>query len=164
MLSFSLKFQSSELLFTYNHHSLASLFVLFKHKSLTFVNLSLLSLLFLHISIFWLEHLYILPKLQRPAWKKHILWCITDIHGWNLSEKVCLMRDDSFPVPLLCSLKYISIYFIHNSMKSSCRKNCWMKSSCMKSWFPSELVMFLKIDPRCLGQFGKFQDTREISM
>ena len=49
------------------HHSLASLSLLFKHKSLSFVvNLTL----FLHhISIFWLEHLYILPKLAPELFK-----------------------------------------------------------------------------------------------
>ena len=54
----------------YIHLSLASFFVVFKHKSLSFVNLSL----FLHdVPIFWLEHLYISPKHPRPALKVHIL-------------------------------------------------------------------------------------------
>ena len=90
----------------YIHHlSLACLSVLF--KSLSFVNLRL----FLHdVSIFWLEHLYILSKLQIPALKVHVLWCRTLIYRWKLSEKVSLMFEDSFPIPLLCSLKYISLY------------------------------------------------------
>ena len=67
--------------------------------------------LFLHdVSIFWLEHLYILSKLQIPALKVHVLWCRTLIYRWKLSEKVSLMFEDSFPIPLLCSLKYISLY------------------------------------------------------
>ena len=50
----SWNFSTFVLLFTHIHLFLASLPVLFKHKSLSFVNLSL----FLHyISIFWLEHL-----------------------------------------------------------------------------------------------------------
>ena len=31
-------------------------------------------------------------------------------------------------------------------------------------WSPSELVMFFKIDPRCFRPFGKFHDTKVISM
>ena len=34
----------------------------------------------------------------------------------------------------------------------------------VSNWSPSELAIFLKIDPRCFGPFGKFQDTKEISM
>ena len=88
----------------YIHHSLASLSVLFNHKSLSFVDLGLL---LHHISIFWLEHLYILLIVQRPALKVHILWCKTGIHSWNLAEKVYLIYEDSFPIPLLCNFKYI---------------------------------------------------------
>ena len=132
------------MLFTQNHRSGASFSVLFKHKSLTFVNLSLL----LHYnSIFWLEYLYIFPKSQRPALKVHVVWCKTGIYGWNLSEEVCLMYEDSFPTPLLYNLKYISVYFIHNNMKGS-----------SISWSPSELAIFLKIYPRCFGQFSGSQD------
>ena len=140
-----------ELLFTYIHHALASLSVLFKHKSLSFVNLSL----FLHhVSTFWLEHLYILLKLQRPAFKVHVLWCKTDIYSWNFSEKVSLMYEDLFPILLLCNLKYINLYFILNII--------WEVPE--SSWSPSELDMFLKIDPQCFGPFDKFQDAKEISM
>ena len=68
----------------YIHHSLASLSVLFKRKSLSLVNLSL----FLNfVLIFWLRRLYILLKLQRPALKMHVIWCKTGIYIWNLSEK-----------------------------------------------------------------------------
>ena len=148
MLPFSLKFQSSELLFKYIHHSLASLSVLFKHKSFSFANLSLLSLLFHHVSIFWLEHLYILPKLQGPALKVHVLWCITGIHGWCASCVMIHFQFDSF-----------AIWSISASISSII---AWKAPA--SSWFPSELVMFLKIDLRCFGSLGKFQDTREISV
>ena len=117
-LKFLMKSTDFELLFTYIHHSLASLSVLFKRNSLCFLDLSLL---LHHVLVFLLEHLYILTKLQGPALKVHVLWCKTGIHSWSLSEKVCLMYKDSFLIPLLCNLKYISLYFIHNSMKSSCK-------------------------------------------
>ena len=107
-------FEVFELLFTYIDLSLVCLSVLFKHKSLSFVNLSL----FLHnVSILWSEHLYIMPNFQRPVLKVHVLWC-TGIYSRNLSEKVSLMYEDSFPIPLLCNLMYISLYFIHTSMKT----------------------------------------------
>ena len=81
---FRWNFKSFELLFMYIHHSLASLSVLFKHKSLIFVNLNL----FLHcVSIFWLGRLNILLKLQRPALNMHVIWSKTGIYIWNLSEK-----------------------------------------------------------------------------
>ena len=73
---FHWNFKAFEFLFIYIHHSLASLSVLFKYKSLSFGNLSLF---LYHVSVFWLEHLYILPKFQRPALKEHILWCKTGI-------------------------------------------------------------------------------------
>ena len=63
----------------------------------------------------------ILPKLQKPALKVHVLWFKTGIYSCNLSEKVSLMYKNSFPIPLLYNLKNISRYFIHNSMKSSCK-------------------------------------------
>ena len=53
-----------------------------------------------------MEHLHILPKLQRPALKVHVHWCKTGIHSCDISEKVCLMYEESFPIPLLCNLKY----------------------------------------------------------
>ena len=103
-----------ELLFTFIHLCLACLSVLF--KSLSFVNLHL----FLHdVSIFWLEHLYILSKLQIPALKVHLLWCRTLIYRWKLSEKVSLMFEDSFPIPLLCNLMYISLYLSITAWKAS---------------------------------------------
>ena len=37
-----------------------------------------------------------------------------------------------------------------------------LKSSA-SNWCPSDLAMFLKIDP-CFGPFGKYKDTKEISM
>ena len=115
---FRLNFKVFELLYTYVHLSLTSWSVLFTNKYQGSVKLSL----FLHnISIFWLEHLYILPKLRRPALKVHVLWCEIGIYIWNLSEKVSLMYEDSFSIPFLCNLKYVSLCFIYNRMKSSCK-------------------------------------------
>ena len=87
-------------------------------------------------------------KLQRPALKVHVTWCKTSIYSWNLSQNLSLMYEDSFPIPLLCNVKYISLYLIHNSM----------------IWSPSELPMVLKIDPRCFWPFGTFPNTKEISI
>ena len=85
------------------------------NKNLFFVNLRL----FLRrVSIFWLESLYIFPKLQRPALKVHIL-CKTSIYSWSISEKVSLMHENSFPIHFLCNLKYMSLYFTSDSMKTS---------------------------------------------
>ena len=59
---------------------------------------------------------------KRPsALKEHTLWCKSGIYCWNLSEKVCLMYGNSFPILLPWNLKYISLYFTHNSVKSSCQ-------------------------------------------
>ena len=59
---------------------------------------------------------------KRPsALKEHTLWCKSGIYCWNLSEKVYLMYGNSFPILLLWNLKYISLYFTHNSVKSSCQ-------------------------------------------
>ena len=85
------------------------------NKNLFFVNLRL----FLHrVSIFCLESLYILPKLQRPALKVHVL-CKTSIYSWSISEKVSLMHENSFPIDFYCNLKYMSLYFSPDSMKTS---------------------------------------------
>ena len=61
---FRWSYKALELIFTYIHHSLASLSALFKCTSLSFVNLSLFSH---HVSIFWLEHRYILPKTSETS-------------------------------------------------------------------------------------------------
>ena len=69
------------------------------------------------------------------------------------SLNVCLMYEDSSLILLPSNLKYINLYFIHNSMKAH-----------SSSLYPSELVLFFKNDPRCFGSFGKFQDALEISL
>ena len=122
-----LKFQSFRFLFTFIHLSLASFTELFKHKSLSFVNLSF----FLHdVSIFWWE------RLPRPVLKVHVFWCKTGVYGWNLSEKVFLMYRDSFPIPLVC----ISVWSITASPLSI------IELKALESgWSTSELAMFLKI-------------------
>ena len=122
------------------HLSLASLSLLFKHESLNFVNFSL----FLHeVSLFWLEHLYILARLSKPALKVHLIWFKTDIYGWNLSEKVFLMYDDLFSIPLL------GIWIISASILSIIA----LKAP-QSSWSSSGLHMFLKIRSRHFGSFG----------
>ena len=80
-------------------------------------------------------------KLQRPALKVHVTWCKTSIYSWNLSQNLSLMYEDSFPIPLLCNVKYISLYLIHNSM----------------IWSPSELPWFLKLIPGVFGRLEHFQ-------
>ena len=107
-----------------------------------------------HISIFWLEHLYILPKLQRPGLKVHVFWCKTDIYSWNLSERVslCCMK-------IYFQFRFLAIWSISASILSII---AWKAPKSTLS--PSELAMFLKIDPRCFGPFDKFQDAKEISM
>ena len=107
-------FKVFELLFTYNHLSLASLSVLFKHKLLICVCFCIT-----FQSFDW--NIFILPELQRPPLKMHILWYKAGIYNWDLSEKVSLMYKDSFPIPPFSNLKYIGFYFIHNSMKDSWR-------------------------------------------
>ena len=110
---------------------MASLSVLFKHKSVSFVNLSL----FLHsVSIFWLERLYILPKPQRPALKVHVLWCKAGIYSWNLSIKYPWYTKIHF------QFQFIAIWSISTSTLST---TAWKAPA--SSLFPSELVMFLKI-------------------
>ena len=96
------------------------------------------------------------PERPWATLKLHVLWCTTGIHSWNLSKKASLMYEDSLPISLCCNLNYISLYFIHNSMKNSCK---WL--ILFRTMF---LKMFLKIDPRCFGSFSKFQDTKKISM
>ena len=111
---FRQNFRAFELLHIYIHPFLVSLSVLFKHKSLNFADLGLF---LLHIVIYWLEHLYILPKLQRPGCT--YFGTKPAFYSWNLCEKVSLMYENSNPIPLLCKLKYITLYFIHNNMESS---------------------------------------------
>ena len=104
---------------------------LLKQKSLRFVNLSL----FLHdISIFWLEPITSgTSSFFAQIWEtslqgaRTLLSCKTSIYSWNLFEKILLMYEDWFSIPLLCNLKYINISFIYNSLKSSC-KPCFLKT------------------------------------
>ena len=60
-------------------------------------------------------------KLPRQALKVHLRLCKTDIYIWHPSESISLINEDLFPFLLLCNLKYISLYFIHDSMKSFCK-------------------------------------------
>ena len=127
------------------------LFCTVQKQIFKFVNLSL----FLrHVSIFWLEHLYVLPKCRGPALKLHVRWCKTGIYSWNLSKKVCLCYTEihfQFQFLAMWSIS-VSILFII----------VWKAPARIRS--PSGLAVFLKIDLQCFGPFGKFQDTKEISM
>ena len=69
-------------------------------------------------------------KLERPASKMHIIWYRTDICSWKLSAKV--------------SLKHISIYFIQNSVKITCKS-------------PSGKAMFFKVIAGVLGRLVNFK-------
>ena len=89
------------------------------------------------------------PKHHRLALKVHVLWCKTGIYSWNLSEKVSLMYEDSFPISLLCNLKYTSLYFIYNSVKSSCK---WLIP-----FRDSFQIPFLKLIPGALFRSVNFK-------
>ena len=58
---------------------------------------------------------------KKPVLEVQILWCKTDIYSYNLSKKVSLMIDNLFLVPFLHNLKHISLYYIQNSMKITCK-------------------------------------------
>ena len=137
-----------ELLFTYIHPFLASLSVLFKHKSLSFVNLGFF---LLHISIFWLEHLYILPKIQRPG-------CTYSgaklaFYSWNLSQK------DPWFMKIHIQFNLIAVWSISPSILLII---AWRAPE--SGWSATELPVFLKIDPHTFGTCSKFQDNKETSM
>ena len=130
------------------------------NKSLNYVNLSLE----LHvISTFWLGSdtsgtfslNFAQPsyELERPALKMHILWCTTDICSCKSTAKVSLKLDNSFPVPSLCKLKHVSVYFIQISTKIT-----W------KQLIPfRESHVFMEMVPSALGCSVNFNVT-EISI
>ena len=104
----------SSLLLTYIHYSLASFSELFKRKSLSFANLSLHGMA-LHGVVAWRFNiligtsLYFAPNFQDQPWRCTCFGA-TFTAGIFL-KKASLMDEDSFPIPLYCSLKYISLYF-----------------------------------------------------
>ena len=89
-------------------------------------------------------------KLERPAWKMDILWCRTDICSWKISANVSLVLDNPFTVPFLCKLKHISVYFIQNSMKITCKQLISFRES----------HVFSKVIPGVLGRLIKFKITQ----
>ena len=146
---FRWSFKTFKLFFTYINRFLASFSVLFKHKPF-FINLSL----FLHRgSKFGWNIFKVLPKLQRPALKVHVLWCKTCSCCSNLSKTLpwCVKINFQF--------HFFAVYSIAASILSLI---IWKAPPI--SWPSSELAMFFNIDPWCFGPFGKFQDTKEISM
>ena len=97
----------------------------------------------LHVaSTFWLGS-------ERPALKKHILWCRTDTYSYNLSAEVSLMLDNPFPVPSLCKLNHISAFFINISTKSSCKQLILFRKN----------YVFLEVVPGVLGHSVNFNIT-----
>ena len=60
-------------------------------------------------------------RLESPALKMDIILCRTDICRRKISENVSLMLDNPVPVPFLCELKHIRVYFISNSMEMTCK-------------------------------------------
>ena len=116
MISLPLKFRSFRISVMYIH-------MYFKTHIWSFVNL----IFFLNEVSLILgsgnPYLHILPKLERPALKMHVLWCRTGIYGWNLSEK-----------SILDVWRFIS--------------NC---TSSQFEVYPSELAIFFINDPRCVG-------------
>ena len=102
--------------------------------------------------------LYILPShhmnLRDQHWKMLILWCRTDICSCKLSAKVSLMLDNPFPVPSLCKLNHISVFFIQISTKITCKQLIPFRES----------NVFFSVHPRCFGPVGKFQHNVKISI
>ena len=129
---------------------MASFSVLSKHKFLSFVNFCL----FLHdFSIFWLERLYIAPIFRdQPRGCTDFGAKLAFIAGIFLKKYPWCMK-------IHFQFYFFAIWRISTSVLSIIE---W--KALASDWFPSELVMFLKIDLRCFGPFGKFQDTKEIFM
>ena len=92
-------------------------------------------------------------ELERPAFKMHLLQCRTHICSCKLSAKVSLMLGNPFPVPSLCKLNHISVFFIQISTNIT-----------TNSLFLSWKAMFFWGDPQCFGLLGKFQHNIEISI
>ena len=150
MISLRCNFKVFELLFTYIHLSLGNFSALFKHKFLSFVNLSL----FLHdVVVVWLEHFIFRPKLPRPALKVHYFGAKLAFIAGIFLKKYPWCIDIHF------KFHFFAIWSISVSISSII---AWKALASGRS--TSELVMFLKIDPQCFRPFGKFQDTKEISM
>ena len=78
-----------------------------RHGSLVLLNYIIVSNFFEHASM----------SLCVRYLEMHLLWCRTGICSWNGSVEGSLMLDDPFSVSFLCTLEYISLYFIQNSMQ-----------------------------------------------
>ena len=143
-ISLHRNFKVFELIFTYIHHFLASFSELFKHKSLSFVNLSL----FLRdISVFWFDHFYNLAQTSKTSLEVTLHLYLESF--W----KTFFMHEDSF------SIHFFTIWSISAFILSMI---AWKALAI--GWSPSEPAIFLKIDPGCLGPFVKFQNTKEVSI
>ena len=129
-ISFNWKFLLTFLSFrisvlaTYIHSSFSTFSVLLIHKSLYFGKLSLE----LHDTpifrwkcntsgVLSLHSFQTCLKLEWPVLEMPIVWCRTTICSWNRSVEESLMLVKQFSFPFLCNLKYISLFFIQNSMQ-----------------------------------------------
>ena len=128
------------------------------NKSLSYVNLSLDSMLFQHFDwdltqqvlfLYILSNHHIDMNLRDQSWKMLILWCRTGICSCKFSVKVSLMLDNPFLVPSLCKLNHISLCFIQISTKSP--------ANCL---FPSGKAMFFfEVIPSVLDHSVNFNIT-----
>ena len=102
----------------------------------------------LFIYIFPSHHMN-LRETGHEDWKMIILWCRTDICSCKLSAKVSLMLDNPFPVPYLCKLNDISVYFIQISTKITCKQLIPFRES----------NVFFEVIPVVLGRSVNFNIT-----
>ena len=153
---FRWNFKSFELLFPKILYSLTNLYVLFKHKSLGFINLSWVCSCITFQYFSWNVFIFCSNFKDQPWMSSSFGAKLASISGIFL-EKVSSVYKDSFPIPLLSNL------YISKSISASILSKIAWKAPA-SSWSYSQLAIFLKIDPRCFGKVGKFQDAKEISM
>ena len=92
-------------------------------------------------------------KLKGLVLEMRLLWCRTGICSWIVSVEGSLMLDGPFSVSFLCFLKYISFYFIQNSMQVTSK---WL--------IPFNANHIILNDPQCFGRLAKFQHRTQIFM
>ena len=122
---FHWNFKELELLRYINSFIFTSFSILSVHKSLNF---GCLSLELHNVPIFrrgcdtsgtlslYSARIYL--KLEKPALEKNIFL----VQNWYLQlESFCSSKINPFPVPFLCNLTHIRLYFIQISMKITCK-------------------------------------------
>ena len=149
---FPWNFKAFKLLFTYIHHSLISLSVLFKHKSF-FVFLLIWVCSCIAFQYFGCKIFTSCKNVRGQLWR-----CA------YFGVKVAFMAGIFLKKYHWYMKIYFQFYFfaIWSIPASILPIIAWKAPA--SSWSPSELAMFFNIDPRCFGPFGKFQDTKGISM